>query len=457
MRRSIVFLVALAVAFAFLTTGCGDKAAEKKDEAKKEPAKTEKAAEAKKDEAKAPAEAMPAEEKPAEEKPAEVKPVEEAPAAVAPAEEKPAEEAPAEEKPAEPVAEVEVPLVVDEVIAAEVTKLSACTIEQYDTYKCEALDPAIRVLRPETQKADRSLAILNTLAAMALDANQPQVSLAALQLIGKLNNLSALQTLAKEPGLVTKSLAMNYLKILAMPSIPPRILGQVASVVTKVATMGGAMEALLAFVDQSTDKVLVSSSLKSLMVFGRMEAFPKVLELSKSSDPAMQSLALKAALEMYKWTAEENAVLCPWAEPFLADADLDRAADAAAIMIRCRLVDNSKYIDSLLAEGRKRVEAGTWLRPLIFPYRDVCFGGMMGEAEQPAPEVCQKTYEFLEWATNYEKLDPDMRGMALSFIYYQARNAETLKLMRKYENHPVEQVKKRALEAIESLERNGIK
>ena len=54
--------------------------------------------------------------------------------------------------------------------------------------------------------------------------------------------------------------------------------------------------------------------------------------------------------------------------------------------------------------------------------------------------------------TFLEKIDNLTRGLCLFAIYYQKRDEDTLKLMKKYANHKVEDVKKYANDAIKSLE-----
>lgn len=447
--RAVRFLVML-VALAFVASavaGCADKPAEKKEEPKKEAPKEEKKAE-KAPEAKPvdkPAEVKPAEAKP-EEKPAEAKPAEAKP------EEKPAEAKPEEAKPEEKPVE----LVADAAIAAEVEKVAVCTQEMYDNYKCEPLDAVVDMLRQEGQKEDRALPILTTLGLLAA-SDKPNVALAARYLVAKQNNLSAIFTLANKPGTLTKAHADLYIKILTLPEVPNRLFSELSAMATKVATQAGQGDAIIAALEAHPEKVVKTAGTAALMQFGRMATFPYIQKLVAGEDKLMRQYGIQAVSNMYKWTPEESAVLCPWAEALLSDEDGEFSAIAAGLMINCRLVDNGKYIDSLLAEGKKRVEAGTFKLPFAFAYRDVCFGGMMGEADKPSPETCKKTYDFLEWATNYEKLDPEMRGMALGFIYYQARNADTLKILKKYENSPVEPIKKRALESIKSLEERGIK
>jgi hypothetical protein len=79
---------------------------------------------------------------------------------------------------------------------------------------------------------------------------------------------------------------------------------------------------------------------------------------------------------------------------------------------------------------------------------------MMGEADKPKPETCQKAYDFLESIANNPKVDNAGRGSALADIYYQRRDEVTLELMKKYENSDIEEIKKAATDAIKSIEAN---
>ena len=81
----------------------------------------------------------------------------------------------------------------------------------------------------------------------------------------------------------------------------------------------------------------------------------------------------------------------------------------------------------------------------------------MGNAKKPPAETCQKTYDFLEWVANQEKVEPWYRGFALSMIYYQRRNQVTYDLLKKYKDSKVKEIKEFVEKDMASLEKHYLK
>ena len=112
-----------------------------------------------------------------------------------------------------------------------------------------------------------------------------------------------------------------------------------------------------------------------------------------------------------------------------------------------------KYIDSLLDEGEKRLASSNrFTRDDYLLYRDVCFTPIKGMIKEAGKEAqCERTAQFLENAVNNEKVESRDRGLALFAIYYQRRNAKSMKVMQKYKDHADENIRKYARDSIKSL------
>jgi hypothetical protein len=218
--------------------------------------------------------------------------------------------------------------------------------------------------------------------------------------------------------------------------------------VTHIATIAGSFDELYAVADAHATKDARANVYRNLLVFGSLKAFDKVKEVAEKV-PEHTVAALDAATKLgAKATDEEKAAVCPWAQGYLAHQDLRVAAEAGEAMVFCK----GKYIDALLAEAETRVANKQYKDPFAMQMREPCFEFIQDVTKMAANEKqCDAVYAFLEKAANDPNVDDATRGLALWNIYYQRRDAKTLKLMRKYEKSPNKEVAKRAKEAIVSL------
>ncbi len=221
---------------------------------------------------------------------------------------------------------------------------------------------------------------------------------------------------------------------------------------THLAMMKGEHEALFAMVNGHKNEKVKLAAYESYMAHGRMTGFKELERITKGNkDKKVIQAALRSPRNMYKETDKEKAAFCPWAESYLGDKDLDIAAASAKVMVKCK----GEYIDKMIDEGEKRVEAGEYKRPLAMVYREPCFGFISGiTKEAGSDKQCERLYGFLQGVADNEKVDSKTRGSALWNIYYQRRDQKTLDLMRKYENHKDAEIAKKAKEAIASLVKN---
>ena len=139
----------------------------------------------------------------------------------------------------------------------------------------------------------------------------------------------------------------------------------------------------------------------------------------------------------------------------LGHKELRVATEAAHVMNSCK--HDNKYIEALIAEGKKRVAAGEWKAPYDFPFRDVCFGGFFGTDKKAPTELCDKNYKFLLSITNNKKVPANMRARALDWIVYQRRDRKSYNLLKKYKSHKVKEIATVAKKGMEMLERSYLK
>ena len=218
---------------------------------------------------------------------------------------------------------------------------------------------------------------------------------------------------------------------------------------TYITTLRGEHAALLKVVDAHKNNWVRIHAYKNLMTFGRMKVFDKEKEAAAKGPADLTIAALDAPRSMYKNTAGEKAVYCPWAKGYLADKALKIAAAAAHTMNQCQ----GEYIDAFLDEAEKRHKNNEIKdTTLLFPMREMCFSFMSGVIDKQAMEKqCERNYALLEKIANDEAVPGPARGTALWNIYYQRRDKKSLDLMRKYENHKNPDVQKQAQDAIKSL------
>jgi hypothetical protein len=250
-----------------------------------------------------------------------------------------------------------------------------------------------------------------------------------------------------EPSRFTAPVAQRL--IAAVGQAPKYQAAQALKAAVHAGMLSGEQEALYQMLDQHSYAAIPGLGYPYIMRYARMQAFPKVKQLAQSEDPKSVTAAFQAPGNMPKPTAEEQAEICPWAKGYLADSRDSAYLGAARLMLSCK----GEYIDALLDEGEKRLaKDNRFTRDDYMVYRDVCFSPIKGLIKEAGFQAqCARTAAFLEKAVNNEKVESLPRGLALFAIYYQRRNAESMKVMQKYKNHADPNIKKYANESIQSL------
>lgn len=215
------------------------------------------------------------------------------------------------------------------------------------------------------------------------------------------------------------------------------------------AMLAGIRTPLYEVIDGHAAPYMKTVAYPELMRFGRGDAFPKVVSLveAEGGDEQARAAAMSALRNVPQPTDSELAEWCPFAARHVSDASLEVAAQAGQFMVRCR----GTWIDALLDEGERRLEAGTFRQPFSQVFREICFGGPLGNERPGSPEQCERNYAFLEKVTNTDSVESQVRGQALWNIYYQRRDQTSLDLMVRYLEHPVREVRTQALDAARSL------
>ena len=196
-------------------------------------------------------------------------------------------------------------------------------------------------------------------------------------------------------------------------------------------------------------QTIKSKGIANVMTYGRMAQFDLVKKYADSDNSRMQRAAFRAPRNMYKHTDDEDQKICPWAEKYLSKDDKATDAGPARILLRCK--DRAKYSVMLVEEAKKRGKAGTFGRPFVFAFRELCSRGFFGMGTKTDDATCARVRKLLLVAANSKKLDDSNRALALGSIAYQWRNEESLKLMKKYLKHPNEKLAKTAKREIEML------
>ncbi len=337
-----------------------------------------------------------------------------------------------------------------EIMAALENVVQKCKVDVSGNTVTECKDNAFKDLRAMFSKNPKEgipkkdkFEALDTFST-ALKSENKELAVAASSLL-----YNEYRTLGTEPD--TTKLKPDAAKrmIEAVGQSPQYQAAQSLKAAVHTAMLTQQSEALYQMMDNHSYDSIPGLGYPHIMRYGRLDAFPKIKSLADAEDPKLVSAAFKAPRNMYKPSPEEMAPVCQWAKGYLSDSRDAAYNGAARLMIKCQ----GEYIDALLEEGEKRLkENNRFTRDDYLVYRDVCFSPVKGLIKEAGFQAqCKRTAEFLEAAVNNEKVASRDRGLALFAIYYQRRNADSMKIMQKYKEHPDENIRKYANESIKSL------
>jgi hypothetical protein len=316
--------------------------------------------------------------------------------------------------------------------------VSGCTVTKCKNDEKKTLTDKFE-LRGGKRAKDRG-AVIDTFAAALADPS-PELQTVAANVMG-----SAFRSM---PDVESVNPAAARRLIEAWSKLPRYQANQSITGVVHAAMLSGDDEVAAALYQavEAHPEANKASAYEALLAHGRLRAFPKVQELSKSDDDKIVVAALTSWRNMYSATDEEKAQICPWITSFLGDPRVDVFEAAGYGAVRCR----GEVLDKLLDEGERRLsESHEFTRKHYFVFRDVCFS-FMGEKTAGEQAQCDRNYAFLQKVVDDGEVDSDMRGLALDAIYYQRRDATTKALATKYLKHKDEKVAARAKEIVDKL------
>jgi hypothetical protein len=124
-------------------------------------------------------------------------------------------------------------------------------------------------------------------------------------------------------------------------------------------------------------------------------------------------------------------------------------ARAAGLLANC----SGEFIDRLLSVGEGLVRDKKITRVQLSAYRDLCSPRRERQPGGGDDAQCERNRKMLSDVVASKDLDEKARAMALSAVSYQWPDEQTLKLAKRFENAPEEQLKQRAVETVKRIER----
>jgi len=202
---------------------------------------------------------------------------------------------------------------------------------------------------------------------------------------------------------------------------------------------------------QSTEPDLATTGYRYVMTYGRLEAFPKVQQLAKSTNIGLVISALDSPRNMHDWTAAEQAAICPWAMEFLDDKRPAVGSRAAMLLASC----SGEYIDKLLSHGEAAFKNKSFSTTHVSAYRDLCAPHQVKQESGPSEAQCKRARKLLETVIESKALNEQARITALTSLAYQWPDEDSLKLAKKMTKAPEKNLAEQATRTAERLEQRG--
>lgn len=343
---------------------------------------------------------------------------------------------------------------IDEEVMAEIKKIaSTCEVlPERMTVKCanKEDETLTKEFYGYGDKKKERVSTIGTFA-VALSDKDPKVQTVAAKLLGSKFQQGWGPDVAV--GQVDKKVAA--LLRATIPTLPGEYPARNAVVATVYASSLSDTDAEMhAFLEGAEDEHVKSKGWGASMFYGRMKAFDKVKGLAATGEPAQILAAASAANNMYKYTDEERAIVCPWAHTLLgADAEDAKESDvfeqAAYVLTKC----SGEWVDKLLDWGEAQEKKNVFDRKYYFVFRGLCHSVMKGVDKVGAtPEQCNRNFAYLEKTANNKNIEPKFRAWALDSISYARRDETSYKLMKKYQKSKVPEIKETAEKALKMLE-----
>lgn len=188
-------------------------------------------------------------------------------------------------------------------------------------------------------------------------------------------------------------------------------------------------EALKQTLSALKDEQTLANATIALMQQGRTRAFALVQRAAAPQESAawLRRAALDAPLRMRDWTDQERALICPWYTTYLSDTSPEYTERPAQAMRRC----GGPYLDKLIEELERRVEAKQFDRPFAFAIRNLL-------TERPTDKLLilsgaqlARIRARLEAAAAQESAPAAGRALAMSYLVQRWPDAQTAQLLER--------------------------
>ena len=206
-------------------------------------------------------------------------------------------------------------------------------------------------------------------------------------------------------------------------------------------------EPLYAALEKTNESQLSVLAYRYLMTHGRLDAFKKVQELSQDANSAIVLAALESPQNMYNWTPQEQAAICPWAAGFLSDARPPANAQAMALLGNC----SGTFVDKLLDGGEAALKSGDLSIAQLAAFRDLCSPARRAQPNGPTEAQCKRSRKLLEALISSKTSAEQARSTALISLAYQWPDEETLKFAQAQSKNPDKSLAEHAKRTVERL------
>jgi hypothetical protein len=283
--------------------------------------------------------------------------------------------------------------------------------------------------------------------ALALASEEPKMRAAATAVLhsGFRSNWGA----ERKPGDVKAEDADALLK--AVVALPKSNVRRALPAAVHASILANRSSELYAELDKSKEPEVASVGYRYVMTHGRLDAFPKIQEVAKSTETRVALSAIESVQNMEKWTEAEQAAICPWATQFLSDQRPSVAARASSSLSNC----GGKFLDEILSGGEKALKEGTFASARLTGLRSLCTPARKAQANSnpPTDAQCERARSLLEKVVQAPKLDVATRSSALVALTNQWNDARTLAFVKRLQASKAEGLTEQLKTALRRLER----
>lgn len=197
------------------------------------------------------------------------------------------------------------------------------------------------------------------------------------------------------------------------------VLGQPAATVQQAvpaavnaAMLAGQGEPLYAALAKPEHAALRTSAYPYLMTLGRLEAFPKIQQLVKDSEPRLAEAAAEAPINMDAWTEAEKNAICAWSDGLLSDPRHGVGLKASLLLSHC----SGARLEKLLAWADELAVAGKLDATAQGPLIAMCGGAQRPKTLTATPAQCARSRKLLVGVAESKQGDASARAQAVTWI-----------------------------------------